>query len=111
LPEHPLHPQFTARYESAFEEDRRRLGLAGLNFDYFFGEIESHICGYPWEYSREVPASGGTRMLKTRDAFPDIPPLYVYFKVNANERRIAFIGLSEAWSASETFRSTAPGEE
>jgi len=111
LPEHPLHPRFTARYEPAFEEDRKRLGLAGPNFGHFFNGVETHICDYPWEYSREVPGSGGTRMLGTRDAFPDIPPLYVYFKVNADERRIAFVGLSEAWSASETFRPPASEDE
>jgi hypothetical protein len=107
LPEHPLHPRFTARYEPAFEEDRKRLGLAGSNFDYLFSEVESHVYDYPWEYSRGVPASGGTRMLRTRDAFPDIPPLYVYFKVNAAERRIAVIGLSEAWSSTDSFRPPA----
>jgi len=54
-------------------EDRRKLGVGGANFDFFFREIETNICDYPWIFSTEVPDSGGTMMRLTRDAFPDIP--------------------------------------
>ena len=41
-------------------------------------------------------------MLGTRDAFPDIPPLYVYYQVKERPNRIIYLGLSRAWSQDET---------
>jgi hypothetical protein len=41
-------------------------------------------------------------MLGTRDAFPDIPPLYVYYRVKEQPNRIIYLGLSRAWSQDET---------
>jgi hypothetical protein len=90
--------KWDADYEPAFYADRRNLGLGGRNFDYFFRDIEKEVLDYPWEYSKEVPESGGTRMRLTRDAFLDVPPLYVYYKVNAEDCRVRFVGLSRAWS-------------
>jgi hypothetical protein len=37
-------------------------------------------------------------MLRTRDAFPDIPPLYVYYRVEEQPNEIIYLGLSRAWS-------------
>jgi hypothetical protein len=79
------------------------MGLAGPNFDHFFKEVEDYLGDYPWEYSEEVPDSEGIRMLPTRMSFPDIPPLYVYYRVEQNPNKIIFLGLSPAWSADETF--------
>lgn len=90
--------RWDACYEQAFEADRKALGLGGSNFDHFFQGVEASVLDYPWEYSREVPASGGTRMRPTPENFPDLPALYVYYKVNAEECRVRFVGLSEAWS-------------
>jgi hypothetical protein len=92
---------WSADYEADFYADRKRLGLSGRNFDYFFRDIEQAVLDYPWEYSEEVPESGGTRMRLTRDAFLDVPPLYVYWKVNAEECRVRFVGLSPAWSKAD----------
>jgi hypothetical protein len=89
---------WSADYEPEFEADRRTLGLGGPNFDHFFQAVEQNTLDYPWEFSEEVPDSGGSRMRPTRDAFPDIPPLYVYYKVNAEACRVRFLGLSRAWS-------------
>lgn len=93
--------RWDADYEDDFHADRRKLGLAGPNFDYFFRDVEQNALDYPWEYSKEVPDSGGTRMRETREGFPDIPPLYVYWKVNAEECRVRFVGLSHAWSKTD----------
>ena len=37
-------------------------------------------------------------MRETKGLAPDLPPLYLYYKVNKDERRIRFLGLSKAWS-------------
>jgi hypothetical protein len=102
LPEHPWHPPFTAVYDERFVEARTRLGLSGSNFDHFFRDVKETILEYPWLNVEEVPESGGTLMRETRAAFPDVPPLYVYYKVNREENRILFLSLSPAWSVDET---------
>lgn len=102
----PFGPRFTAVYDPDFHADRRTLGLSGPNFDHFFRDVEAQLLDYPWIYSREIPDSGGTLMRETRDAFPDIPPLYVYYKViqdSARDARIYFLGLSPAWTKAELF--------
>lgn len=81
MPEHPLHPRFAPVYEPQFDAERRALGLGGRDFDHFFKDVETNVCDYPWIFAEEVPESGGTLMRETRDAFPDVPPLYVYYKV------------------------------
>ena len=102
MPEPPGHPRFEPQYEPSFDADRAELGLGGSDFDHFFRSVEDHLGDYPWEYSEEVPGGGGIRMLGTRDAFPDIPPLYVYYQVKERPNRIIYLGLSRAWSQDET---------
>lgn len=97
----PFGPRFTAVYDDDFAADRGELGLSGANFDHFFEDVERQLLDYPWIFSREVPDSGGTLMRETRNAFPDIPPLYVYYKViqdSPRDCRVYFLGLSPAWS-------------
>lgn len=96
-------PPFEPRYGPSFRAHRRELGLAGANFDYFFRAVEVYLRDYPWEFSEEVPDSDGIRMLPTRNAFPDIPPLYVYYRVEQDPNRIFYLGLSPAWSHQEMF--------
>lgn len=36
-------------------------------------------------------------MLLTRYAFPDIPPLYVYYRVDHSRHSVVFLGLHRAW--------------
>jgi hypothetical protein len=50
-------------------------------------------------------------MLPTRYPFPDIPPLYVYFRVEQRPSRIVFLGLSPAWSRDEAFSLDDLAEE
>jgi hypothetical protein len=45
-----------------------------------------------------VPDGNGILMLPTRDVALDIPPLYVYYRVEESPNTIAFLGLSPAWS-------------
>lgn len=101
MPEPPGHPRFEPHYEPSFAADRAALGFAGPNFDGLFRAVETYLGDYPWEYSVEVPGSEGIRMLATRRAFPDMPPLYVYYRVEENPNRIRFLGLSPAWSLGE----------
>ena len=102
MPEPPGHPRFEPHYEPSFESDRAELGLSGSNFDHFFRSVESFLGDYPWEYSEEVPESEGIWMLPTRDAFPDIPALYVYYCVEQHPSKIIYLGLSRARSHDET---------
>ena len=102
-PDHPLHPRFRPDYQPSFQIHRRELGLAGPNFDHFFRAVESFLGDYPWEYSTLVPASEGMYMLPTRRSFPDIPPLYVYYRVEQKPNKVIFYGLSPAWSQAELF--------
>jgi hypothetical protein len=97
----PFGPRFVACYEKEFAADRAELGLAGENFDFFFTQVEAQILDYPWINSATVPESGGTLMRETRALAPDLPALYVYYKVNVQAERIRFLGLSRAWSREE----------
>lgn len=98
----PSGPRFSPSYEPTFEAHRVALGLSGRNFDHFFQEVENFICGQPWRDSQEVPDGEGMRMQPTHDAAPDIPPLYVYFRVETDPNVVRFHGLSPAWSATDT---------
>lgn len=90
--------QWSADYEDAFYADRKALGLGGQNFDHFFHRAEASVLDYPYEYAKEVPESGGTWMRRLDAVAPDLPSMYVYYKVNFEECRIRFVGLSRAWS-------------
>jgi hypothetical protein len=98
VPEPLGQPRFEPLYEPTFTAHRARLGLTGSNFDYFFGAVEKLLGDYPYKYSEEVPESEGIRVLPTEAAFPDIPPLYVYYRVEHQPNRIRFMALSPAWS-------------
>jgi hypothetical protein len=95
---YPFGPDFQPAYDKAFLDDRRELGLHGSNFDFFFEQVESQILNYPWINAREVPESGGVLMRETRGLAPDLPALYIYYKVSKDPPRILFLGLSRAWS-------------
>lgn len=99
----PFGHRFTAVYEDAFEEDRRNLGLGGPNFDFFFMQVEAQVLAFPWVNAEYVPESEDTLMRETREPQPDLPALYVYYKVSVQDERVRFIALSPAWSKTETF--------
>jgi hypothetical protein len=40
-------------------------------------------------------------MIRTREAFPDIPPLIVYYRVEERPNRIVYLSLSRDWSNAE----------
>jgi hypothetical protein len=101
VPEFLNHPRYTPCYEKSFDQYRRALGLAAANFDYFFREVETFICDYPRVDVIEMPGEGGMLMRSTREAWHDLPPLYIYYKVNDEEHRVRFFGLSAAWSADD----------
>jgi hypothetical protein len=42
-------------------------------------------------------------MLPTRRGHPDIPPLYVYYRVEQQPNKIIYLGLSRAWSQDEVY--------
>jgi hypothetical protein len=98
VPEPPLQPPFEPHYEPTFEAHRARLGLTGPNFDYFFAAVQKLLRDYPYKYSVEVPDAHGIRMYPTEAAFPDIPALYIYYRVQHQPNRIIYVGLSPAWS-------------
>lgn len=97
----PGHPPFEPEHAPSFAAARARFGLSGAPFDYFFADVERNRADYPWQGATEVPDSGGILMLPTKDGFPDLPPLYVYYRVNEHPNRIHFLGLSQAWSETE----------
>jgi len=110
VPDHPWHDRFAACYENSFWEQRRGLGLGGQNFDHFFQGIESFLGVYPWEYSQPVPDGEGIRMLPTIEAAPDLPALYVYYRVEEKPNKIIFLGLSRAWSKADVAPPPFPDE-
>jgi len=90
-------------YEHDCETGRAKLGLNGPNFDHFFRNVENHIGNFPWDWpSEEVPDSEGIRAVPTEYAAPDIPPMYVYYRVEHQPNKIVFLGLSPAWSETDT---------
>ena len=94
VPEPPGHPRFEPRYEPSFVADRVALGLGGSNFDYFFKEVEDHLADYPTISATKVLEHEEIWMLRTQSAFPDIPPLFVYYRVEERPNKIVFLGLS-----------------
>jgi hypothetical protein len=93
----PEDEYYEPRYEPSFAERRRFLGLSGPNFDYFFRAAEEGLCRNPWLENEPVPEGGGIRMRPLRGA-PDLPPLYIYYRIERNPNRIIFYGLSRNWS-------------
>jgi hypothetical protein len=102
VPEPPLQPPFEPRYSAKFEAHRVRLGLTGEAFDYFWRAVEKQLSDYPYHrYSREVPDHEGIRIFPTEEAYPDLPALYVYYRVEHQPNRIHYLALSPAWSRSD----------
>lgn len=87
-------------YEKSFEDARDIVGLAGQSFEFFREQIEDHLDRHPWFYSVEVPGSNEVRVLSTLETLEDIPPLYVYFRIEQSRESAAihYVGLSPAWS-------------
>lgn len=98
----PGHPPFEPIYEPSFADARSQLGLSGANFDSFFKDIERHLADYPRSSATKAPEREGVWMLRTREAFPDVPPLIVYYRVNELPNQIIYLGLSSDWSNAET---------
>lgn len=98
---HSSGPRYPPAYHPDFDVARTEQGLTGRPFDYFFLAVEHVIGNYPYADSVEVPESDGIRMRATRDAFPDLPPLYLYYKIEHDPNRVVFMSLSAAWSESD----------
>jgi hypothetical protein len=98
----PGHPPFEPRYESSFAEARTRLGLSGANFDNFFGDVERHLADYPRSSATKAPEREGVWMLRTKDAFPDIPALIIYYRVEERPNTIVYLDLSPDWRNADT---------
>lgn len=97
-------PKYGANYLESWHEDVRALGFSAKHFDSIWREPEFRLCDDPWmQYTQEIPASEGMRIMPTRQAFPDIPPLYVFYRFNGETQKVDFCGLSPACRESETF--------
>jgi hypothetical protein len=94
----PGHPPFEPIYEPSFAEARARLGLSGASFDSRFADVERHLADYPRSSATKAPEHEGIWMLRTKEAFPDIPPLIVYYRVTEQPNRIVYLSLSPDWS-------------
>jgi hypothetical protein len=101
MPDFPGHPRFEPRYEPSFDEDRAALGLGGGSFDYFFADVEAHLADYPTISSTLILPDEDIWMLRTRRGFPDLPPLFVYYRVEEQPNTIVYLGLSHDWSNAE----------
>ena len=94
----PRDDRFEPQYEPSFAECRARLNLSGAPFDHFFADVEDAFCKDPYFASETVPEAQGIRIRPTRESFPDLPPLYVHYRIKRDPNRIVFFGLSRAWS-------------
>ena len=94
----PSEEPFQPHYEPSFMDCRRTLGLSGPDFDHHFEAVEKGLCRFPWLENESVPEGDGIRIRPTRERAPDLPPLYVYYRIELNPRRVVFFGLSRAWS-------------
>ena len=108
MPEPPLQGPFEPVYHAKFEAHKVALGLSGPNFDHFWRKVEKQLGNYPYNYSEEVPDGEGMRMLPTADMFPDIPPLYVYYRVEHQPNKIHYWALSRAWSKDDLLPPPPP---
>jgi hypothetical protein len=96
----PDDRHFEPYYEPSFAECRRKLGLSGTYFDPFFKIAEQGLCRFPWLENEVTPNGKGTRIRPLRGA-DDLPPLYIYYRIENDPDRIVFYGLSPRWSAGE----------
>lgn len=94
----PGHPPYEPQYESTFEDDRAALHFTGANFDYFFEGIARTLRDYPKAESVEVPDGDGIRILPTYRSWPDLPRLYIFYRIQENPNRIVFLGMTPAWT-------------
>jgi hypothetical protein len=82
--------------------DVKALGLGGSSFWNYFRNVENHLGDYPKEGSMEVPESE-YRIQPTATRWPDLPALYVYFRVEENPNKIVFVRLSPAWTQADLY--------
>ena len=92
-PEFP--PQkYTGRYEPGFRTDRQLIEPSEHVWGFLFRGVENFILCNPYIKSHEVEGWGGVRLLLTEDAgFLDCPSLVVYFKVDEESHRVAFLAV------------------
>jgi hypothetical protein len=101
MPEFPQHRRFESQYEPSFASDRATLNLSGAPFDFFFKEIERFLADYPTIASTCVMPHERIWALRTKKGFADLPPLFVYYRLEERPNRIIFLGLSHDWSNSD----------
>lgn len=78
-------------YESSWDESRRELNLSGPEFQWFFDELEKLLCEYPMNQYVEILVDEDLLLYPTLDAFQDVPPLWVYYRLRPGET--VFVGL------------------
>lgn len=86
---------FAVRYEPRWEEDLKREGLYGPNFDTFWRPVEESFeetpdMGYP------LLDGSGARGVVTEETALDLPRLVVYFKVDFEAKRVVILGMDRA---------------
>lgn len=95
VPNPDFPPQrYVSRCEPGFETDRRLIEPSTRVWDFLFAAVKNFICCNPLLKSYEVDGWDGVRFMLTEEAeFMDCPPLIVYFKVDEEARRIAFLSV------------------
>lgn len=79
-----------------WEEDLKRLGLYGRNFDTFWKPVEEFILGSDHMVGNPLPDGSGARSFLTEEGAPDLPKLVVYLKGDEEAHRVVFLGCDSA---------------
>jgi hypothetical protein len=87
---------FTGRYLQKWEDDLKRLGLYGANFDSFWRPVEEFILESDFLVGNPILDGSGANGFLTEEGAPDLPKLVIYLKGDLASERIVFLGLDSA---------------
>lgn len=79
-----------------WEEDLKRLGLYGENFQSFWRPIEEFVLGSDRPVGYPLLDGSGANAFLTEEGAPDLPKLVIYVKADPEAERLVFLGCDSA---------------
>lgn len=79
-----------------WEEDLKKLGLYGPNFDIFWRPVEEFILESGRLVGDPILDGSGANAFLTEEGAADLPRLVVYLKADLGAERVVFLGCDSA---------------
>jgi hypothetical protein len=94
---------YVVKWGDGFIRSLIRLGLTWKQWEELGGRdgIEGFLGINPYEEdgTQEMPDTGGTRFVPTKDKAPDLPELLIAYDVDPIHRTVTVLGANRSWGA------------